>query len=80
MKGTASHCLYQRGDLVRFVGYHYSPDYKYVDEEDYDLGLVIHVVERYIYEPLVRVYWFKKGFTTEIPQQHLSLVVKEKQD
>ena len=80
MEGAETYSIYRRGDLVRFVGYHYSPDYKFIDEDDYDLGLVIEITKRYIYEPLVKVYWFKKGFTTEIPQQHLSLVVKEKRD
>ena len=72
--------LYQTGDLVRFVGYHYSPDYKYIDEDDYSLGVVVEICGRHIYEPIIRVYWFKKGYTTEVMQQHLSLVVKEKQD
>ena len=75
-----TYSLFKQGDLVSFVGYHYSPDYKYIDEDDYSLGLVIEVVARYIYEPLVRVFWFKKGFATDVPQAHLRLVVKEKRD
>tara|TARA_Y100001963_G_scaffold151076_1_gene233303 strand:- start:607 stop:849 length:243 start_codon:yes stop_codon:yes gene_type:complete len=75
-----SYSIYRRGDLVRFVGYHYSPDYKYIDEEDYKLGLVVEVIGRYIYEPLIRVFWFKKGYTTEVQQTHLRMVVKEKHD
>ena len=80
MKSAQNYSIYKPGDLVSFVGYHYSPDYKYIDEDDYNLGLVIEVVARYIYEPLVRVFWFKKGYTTEVPQAHLRLVVKEKRD
>ncbi len=80
MEGTESYSIYKRSDLVRFVGYHYSPDYKYIDEEDYNLGIVIEIVSRYIYEPLIKVFWFKKGIVTEVPQQHLRLVIKEKAD
>jgi hypothetical protein len=69
--------LFRIGDLVRFVGYHYSPDYKYIDEDDYALGVVVEVCERFIYDPIIRVFWFKKGYSTEVIQQHLSLVVKE---
>jgi len=80
VKSVENYSIYKPGDLVSFIGYHYSPDYKYIDEDDYNLGLVIEVVSRYIYEPLVRVFWFKKGYTTEVPQAHLRLVVKEKRD
>ncbi len=80
MNEVESYSIYKRGDLVRFVGYHYSPDYKYIDEDDYRLGLVVAVIGRYIYEPLIRVFWFKKGYTTEVQQTHLRMVVKEKHD
>ena len=49
MDSAENYSLFKRGDLVSFVGYHYSPDYKYIDEDDYSLGLVIHVVTLYIY-------------------------------
>tara|TARA_A100001011_G_scaffold658_1_gene777 strand:- start:7547 stop:7789 length:243 start_codon:yes stop_codon:yes gene_type:complete len=78
--GTENYSLYKTGDLVAFVGYHYSPDYKYIDEDDYSLGIVVEVVARYIYEPLVKVFWFKKGYATEVPQVHLRMVVKERRD
>ena len=80
MRDNEVYSIYKPGDLVTFVGYHYSPDYKYIDEDDYSLGLVIEIVSRFIYEPLVRVFWFKKGYTTEVQQTHLRLVVKEKHD
>tara|TARA_R110001592_G_scaffold360626_1_gene669323 strand:+ start:444 stop:704 length:261 start_codon:yes stop_codon:yes gene_type:complete len=65
------------GDLVEFVGYHYSPDYKYIDEDDYKFGLVMKVKKNIFYQPVYTVYWFKNGRTTEVLGDHLSLVVKQ---
>ncbi len=72
--------LYSIGDLVRYVGYHYSPDYIYIDGEDYSLGIITQIKARYIHQPIYRVFWFKKGFTTDAVQDHLRLVVMNKQD
>lgn len=72
--------LYQIGDLVQYIGYHYSPDYIYIDREDFNMGIVAQVLGRYTYQPIYRVFWFKKGLTTEVAQDHLRLVVIEKQD
>ena len=68
------------GDLVKFTGYHYSPDYKYIDEDDYELGLIMHVNARTFYQPIYTVYWFKNNRTTEVLGEHLSLVVKQIKD
>lgn len=72
--------LYRIGDLVRYVGYHYSPDYIYIDGDDYNLGVIVETLPRQVYQPIYRVYWFKKGFTTDAIQDHLRLVVINKQD
>lgn len=72
--------LYRIGDLVRYVGYHYSPDYIYIDGDDYNLGVIVVMLPRQVYQPIYRVYWFKKGFTTDAIQDHLRLVVINKQD
>ena len=71
---------YAVGDLVKYTGYHYSPDYKYIDEIDYELGLVIRVNMRTYYQPIYTVYWFRNNRTTEVLGEHLSLVVKQIKD
>ena len=68
------------GELVKFTGYHYSPDYKYIDEDDYELGLIVQVNLRTFYQPIYTVYWFKNNRTTEVLGEHLSLVVKQVED
>ena len=75
-----SPALYKVGDLVAYAGYHYSPDYIYIDGDDYDLGIIMEVKPRYIYAPLYRIFWFKKGFTTDTVQDHLRLVIMETDD
>jgi hypothetical protein len=72
--------MFKVGDLVKFAGYHYSPDYVYIDGNDYNLGIVIDVKGRYVYAPLYRVFWFRKGFATDAVQDHLRLVVMKKHD
>ena len=72
--------LFKVGDLVAFSGYHYSPDYIYIDGDDYNLGIVIAVKARHIYSPVYRIFWFKKGFATDTVQDHLRLVVIQKDD
>ena len=68
---------YSVGDLVRFVGYHYSPDYYYPPMLQYeqDIGIIIEQVKApatsHIW--LYRVYWFKTKKTTETTGAHLTL-------
>jgi hypothetical protein len=69
--------MYAVGDLVTFVGYHYSPDFKYIDEDDYDLGVVMEISIRTFYQPIYTVHWFNKGKCTDVIQEHLALVDKE---
>lgn len=71
---------YRVGDLVQFTGYHFSPDYKYIDEDDYKLGLVLEVKKRTYYKPVYTVFWFKSGYTRDVVEDHLSLVVKQIKD
>jgi hypothetical protein len=75
-----SRMTYKIGDLVRFTGYHYSPDYKFIDEDDYELGLIMHVNLRTFYQPIYTVYWFRNNRTTEVLGEHLTLVVKQIKD
>ncbi len=72
--------LFRVGDLVKYTGYHYSPDYIYIDGDDYNLGIIVDVKARYIYTPIYRVFWFKKGFCTDAVQDHIRLVVMRKED
>ena len=72
--------IFNVGDLVEYTGYHFSPDYKYIDEDDYKLGLVMEVKKRTYYKPVYTVYWFKSGRTQEVVEDHLSLVVKQIKD
>ena len=57
--------IYKIGDLVAFTGYNYSPDYKYIDEDDYDMGIIIRSLTRTHYCPVYMVFWFKNGVTTK---------------
>ena len=72
--------LFKVGDLVRFVGYYYSPDYVYADSEHYELGIVVQIMARYFYQPAYKVYWFKKKSVTETVQEYLQLVIIKKED
>tara|TARA_Y100001938_G_scaffold147602_1_gene229167 strand:+ start:394 stop:672 length:279 start_codon:yes stop_codon:yes gene_type:complete len=75
-----SPALYRVGDLVAYSGYHYSPDYIYIDGDDYNLGIVMEVKVRHLYAPVYRIFWFKKGFATDTVQDHLRLVIINKDD
>ena len=66
--------LFRVGDLVQYVGYHYSPDYIYIDGEDYNLGVIVETLPRQVYQPIYRVYWFKEKRTTETVAAHLRLL------
>jgi|TARA_Y100000114_G_scaffold31220_1_gene26830 hypothetical protein len=68
---------FQVGDLVTFTGYHYTPDFYYVDEDDYNLGVVMAVHTRTYYAPIYTVHWFKERKVTEVIQDHLSMVIKK---
>ena len=72
--------LFEVGDLVRFVGYYYSPDYVYADSENYELGIIVQIMPRYFYQPAYKVYWFKKKAVTETVQEYLQLVIIKKGD
>ncbi len=77
MDEHANRALYSVGDLVSFTGYNYTPDYKYIDADEYSLGIVITIVKSIVYRPTYKVFWFKKGYATETIQEHLRLVVKK---
>ena len=68
---------FQVGDLVTFTGDHYTPDFYYVDEDDYNLGVVMAVHTRTYYAPIYTVHWFKERKVTEVIQDHLSMVIKK---
>jgi hypothetical protein len=72
--------LFKVGDLVRFVGYYYSPDYVYEEPHAPELGIVTGIMARYFYQPAYKVYWFKKHLVTETVQEYLQLVVIKKHD
>ena len=72
--------LFKVGDLVKFVGYYYSPDYVYADSENYELGIVVKIMKRYFYQPAYKGYWFKKKLVTETVQEYLQLVIMKKDD
>ena len=68
---------FEVGDLVRFTGYNYTPDFFYIDEDDYDLGVIIAVHDRTYYAPVYSVHWFKAHKVTAVIQDHLSRVIKK---
>lgn len=68
---------YEVGDLVRFTGYHYSPDFYYIDEDDYELGVIIALHTRTYYAPIYTVHWFGVNRVTDVIQDHLSKVIKK---
>jgi hypothetical protein len=72
--------LFAVGDLVCFIGYQYSPDYIYIDADDYHLGVIIAVNTRGYYQTIYAVHWFKKNRTTEVVEEHLSLVDRQFKD
>jgi len=68
---------FEVGDLVRFTGYNYTPDFFYIDEDDYNLGVIIAVHDRTYYAPVYSVHWFKARKVTGVIQDHLSKVIKK---
>ena len=75
---------YMVGDLVRFVGYDYSPDYVYTDHfktRAEGFGLItetkMNAASEYDVD-LYRVYWFNSGQPTWVPGAHVRLVYIKK--
>ena len=68
---------FEVGDLVTFTGYHYTPDFFYADEDDYDLGVIMAVHSRTYYSPIYTVHWFRSHKVTEVIQDHLSRVISK---
>ena len=75
---------YVVGDLVRFVGYEYSPDYVYTDEFNaraQGFGLITEAKMNAYAEydvNLYRVYWFNSGQSTWVPGMHVRLAYIKK--
>jgi hypothetical protein len=68
---------FEIGDLVRFIGLSYTPDYYVPAEEPEVMGIIIDVVAvkgKYITCGWVyRVYWFSAGSITETVGGHMQL-------
>jgi len=69
---------FEIGDLVKFIGLNYTPDYYMAEEEPAAIGIIIDIVTVkgvYITRAwMYRVYWFKPGRVTEAVGGHLQLV------
>ena len=68
---------FEVGDLVTFTGYHYTPDFYYIDQNDYRLGVIIAIHDRTYYTPIYSVHWFGINRVTDAVQEHLSMVIKK---
>ena len=69
---------FEIGDLVKFIGFNYTPDYYMLDSElEPVMGIVIDVVTiKGIYITcgwVYRVYWFRTGRITETVGGHMQL-------
>ena len=68
---------FEIGDLVKFIGLSYTPDYYVPAKEPEVMGIVIDVVTIkgiYITRAWVyRVYWFRTGRVTETVGGHMQL-------
>ena len=62
---------YAVGDLVRFVSYYYSPDFYYPAHEDLTYGIVVQVLDKSVYYPVYRVFWFKPSIITTVIESQL---------
>lgn len=66
------------GDLVKFVGFNYTPDYYVPAEEEETLGIIVDVITvkgDYITRAwMYRVYWFKTKRITETVGGHLQML------
>ncbi|HHZ96436.1 MAG TPA: hypothetical protein EYN67_12995 [Flavobacteriales bacterium] len=71
---------FEIGDLVKFIGLSYTPDYYIPAKEPEVMGIIIDVVAikgKYITRVwMYRVYWFKTGRVTEAVGSHLQLFVR----
>ncbi len=65
---------YVVGDLVRFTGYLFSPDFVYDTGFEEELGIVVGV-DMISYAPgvIYRIYWLKTGRVTETAAGHIKL-------
>jgi len=64
-------CKYVVGDLVRFISYYYSPDFYYPAHEDLTYGIVVQVLDKSVYYPVYRVFWFKANVITTVIESQL---------
>jgi len=74
---------FEIGDLVKFIGFNYTPDYYVPAEEAEAMGIIIDVVTvKGIYITrawMYRVHWFKTGRVTETVAAHLQLATSRKE-
>ena len=68
---------FEIGDLVTFTGYHYTPDFYYIDHDDYEMGVIIAIHTRTYYAPIYTVHWFRVNRVTDVIQDHLKMVIKK---
>jgi hypothetical protein len=69
---------FEVGDLVRFIGFNYTPDYYVPAEYEDSIGIIIsteanagvYIKTSYTY----RVHWFRTGESTIVVASHLMLV------
>jgi hypothetical protein len=68
------------GDLVRFTGYHYSPEYYHMDDREGSLGIIVEELPTVGLRGswLYRVYWFKTHKTAETISSHITMVEGKK--
>jgi hypothetical protein len=65
------------GDLVEFVGFHYSPEYYYRQSAERELGIIVKETNcpgLALTSNMYRVYWFKTARSSETVAGHLKLV------
>ena len=68
--------VFSVGDLVKFTGYNYTPDFIMIDEKHEALGIIINTYREgrhYMYN-MYTVYWFKLGNISQVPSAHIKLV------
>ena len=69
---------YEIGDLVKFIGFNYTPDYYVPAHELEAMGIIVDVVTvkgDYITRAwMYRVYWFKTKRITETVSAHLQVI------
>jgi hypothetical protein len=69
------------GDLVIFNGYHYTPEYLLIDDNDGSLGIITEVkinspIGKLSYDAYVlyTVFWFTSGKSTTEVGEHLKRI------